>query len=47
MAYRDPDTGKFITEEKWEALQEEQQQYDDEDYEDLDGFEAFDEEETY
>lgn len=42
MKYRNPDTGAFITEEEWLALQ---QQDDFDDWEDFDDFREFDEEE--
>lgn len=46
MIYRDPDTGRFITRERWEALQESaESQY--EDWEDLEQWESFDEDEIY
>jgi hypothetical protein len=44
MKYRDPITGRFITRDAWEAMQE--GMIDEfEDYEDLEDWESFDEEE--
>ena len=44
MRYRDPDTGRFISEERWEEIQEQQvSEFDD--FEDFDDFEQFGEEE--
>jgi hypothetical protein len=44
MIYRDPETGRFITREQWESLQEEvYSEFDD--WEDFEDFEHFDEEE--
>lgn len=46
MIYRDPDTGRFITKERWEQIQEGYvDEYDD--YEDLENWDSFDEEEVY
>lgn len=42
MKYRDPDTGAFISEAEWLALQ---RQDDFDDWEDFDDFREFDEEE--
>lgn len=46
MAYRDPDTGRFITEEQWETLQAGTvEEY--EDFDDLEEWDSFDEMEVY
>ena len=45
MAFRDPFTGKFVSREVWESLQElaqELQDFDDEDFDDAE-FDSFDE----
>lgn len=44
MKYRDPDSGRFITQKQWEGLQGDEVDYFD-DYEDFDDYEFFDEEE--
>ncbi|MGH8715526.1 MAG: hypothetical protein ACREA9_28960 [Pyrinomonadaceae bacterium] len=41
MIYRDPDTGKYLTEKEWQALQDEQEFFED----DFEDFDSFDEEE--
>lgn len=44
MRYRDPDTGRFITKERWEEIQEAMEsEY--EDWEDLEDFDFFEEDE--
>lgn len=46
MAYRNPDTGRFIDRAAWESLQREEIDVY-EDYEDLEDWDSFDEEEVY
>ena len=46
MTYRDPATGRFITRDAWESMQGGSvSEY--EDYEDLESWDNFDEEEIY
>lgn len=42
MAYRDPDTGRFITQEQWEAI-EEARMTEFDDWDDFEEFDAIDE----
>jgi hypothetical protein len=44
--YRDPDTGRFITEQRWEEIQAEKLE-EFEDWEDYEDFDYFDEDEVY
>ena len=46
MAYRNPDTGRFMTREAWESLQGQTvEEY--EDYDDLENWDSFEDEEMY
>lgn len=46
VTYRDPDTGRFITEARWEEIQQEKLE-EFEDWEDFDEFDYLDEMEVY